>query len=124
MLDGHRQDPALHRQICDWLQDTQDSARRLLMAFRFCGKSDLVTKYVAWRLLEDPDFETIIVSAGAKVPGRNSRAIKKIIEKNPLTRHLVNEDDQWGNTQFTVKGKRIALNPSVQVTSISAPSTT
>ncbi len=119
ILDG-RTTPDLHIKMCSWLEDTQNNPRRIIQVFRHAGKSHLTCLYVVWRLLMDPNFTCIIVSAKRNVALRNSLMIRTIIESNPLTQHLKEDLHQWQVQNFTVNRDIISLNPSVAVTSLAA----
>ena len=112
--------PDLHIEICDWLEKTKLEPRRILQAFRHSGKSYILCSYVAWRLLVDPDYTCIIVSAKKSLAMRNSMMIRSIIESNPLTQHLKSDLYTWQANQFTVERDSIQLNPSCTVTSITS----
>ena len=55
--------PQLHVDVADWLDSTQKDPRRILQVFRHAGKSYILCNYVAWRLMSDPNYTCIIVSA-------------------------------------------------------------
>ena len=117
IIDG-RETPDLHIKICDWLQDTQADPRRILQVFRYAGKSHLICLYIVWRLLVEPNFTTILISAKRNIALRNSLMIRTIIETNPLTKHLKSGLYQWQSQNFTVDRDIISLNPSVAVSSL------
>jgi hypothetical protein len=48
-------------QLADYLQHGPD--RRIIMAYRGCGKSFLTAGYVLWRLRRDPDTKVLVISA-------------------------------------------------------------
>ena len=119
ILDG-RSTPDLHLAMSDWFEQTQSNPRRIIQVFRHAGKSHLVCLYVVWRLLMNPNFSCIIVSAKRNVALRNSLMIRTVIESNPLTQHLKKDLTQWQVQNFTVDRDVISLNPSVAVTSLGA----
>lgn len=112
--------PDCHIKIADWLDRKQNEPRKILQAFRHIGKSYILCCYVAWKLLTDPNYTCIIVSAKKALAMRNSMMIRSIIETNPLTAHLKSELYQWQSSQFTVERDSIQLNPSVTVTSMAS----
>ena len=112
--------PQLHVDVADWLDSTQKDPRRILQVFRHAGKSYILCNYVAWRLMSDPNYTCIIVSAKKSLAMRNSMMIRSIIESNPLTQHLKSELYTWQANQFTVERDSIQLNPSCTVTSITS----
>jgi predicted phage terminase large subunit-like protein len=114
------QTPALYRRICGWLEDTQADAVRVLLVFRDAGKSTLMAHYIAWRLLLDPDYTAILISASDKVASRNAALVKKIIETHPATKKLVNTVDLWRSNSFVVVRPSVKLNRSVESITIGA----
>ena len=112
--------PKLHVDICDWLDQNQKQPRKIMQVFRHAGKSYILCCYVAWKLLTDPNYTCIIVSAKKALAMRNSMMIRSIIETNPLTQHLKSELYQWQASQFTVERDSIQLNPSVTCTSMAS----
>lgn len=124
VLDGRGwTTPKIHRDIAEWLENTDEDQIRLLMAFRHSGKTDLIRRYVVWRLLRDPNFEVLIVSAAGKGPVKIAKSIRDLIHKHPFTQHLINSADK-AQSKFTVTRTSSSLNPSVAVTSITAKATT
>ncbi len=117
IIDG-RETPDLHIKIADWLENTQEAPRRILQVFRHAGKSHLTCLYIVWRLLVDPNFQVILISAKRNIALRNSLMIRSIIETNPLTKHLKNELYQWQAQNFTVDREVVSLNPSVAISSL------
>lgn len=117
LLSGY-DTPELHLEIADWLQRTRFEHRRIFQCFRNAGKSYILCCYIAWRLLTDPNYTCIIISAKRQLALRNSMMIRSIIETNPLTKHLKSEFEQWQAQQFSVDRDVIQLNPSVTVTSL------
>lgn len=110
--------PPLHQNVADWLENTDKQPRKILQVFRHAGKSYILCCYVAWKLLTDPNYTCIIVSAKKNLAMRNSMMIRSIIENNPLTQHLKSDLYSWQASQFTVERDSIQLNPSVTVTSM------
>ncbi len=108
--------PGIHFRIAIWLQKCWErgETRLLLQAFRASGKSTLVGLFSAWLLCQDPDLRILVLSAESNLAEKMVRTIRKIIEKHPLTRHLLsNNPDQWAADSFTVRRKRIGRDPSV-----------
>jgi phage terminase large subunit-like protein len=107
--------PRMHREICEWLEDSLPRRKRLLMAYRHAGKSELVAIYVAWRLYTDPNLTFLIISADNERAGKMSELIRKIIETHPFTTHLVPElnETKWQSYKFTVKRDIVSQEPSV-----------
>tara|TARA_R100001443_G_scaffold3740_2_gene11586 strand:- start:4666 stop:6093 length:1428 start_codon:yes stop_codon:yes gene_type:complete len=110
--------PPLHQDVAEWLERNRNQPRKILQVFRHAGKSYILCCYVAWKLLTDPNYTCIIVSAKKNLAMRNSMMIRSIIESNPLTQHLKSDLYSWQASQFTVERDSIQLNPSVTVTSM------
>lgn len=112
-------------QMANWLDATDADPFRIVQAYRESGKSDTLRLWVVWKLFCDPAFTVLIISATAKIAGRNSREIRSIIEKFSLTKHLKPANpDQWQTETFTVNrphGK--SGDASVNCTSVTASNT-
>jgi hypothetical protein len=76
------------------------------------GKSHLVSLYVVYTLLKNPNSTIMIMSAKRELAERNARFIKKVIESNPLTAKL-RGNGKWTDTLFFIDRQRNQLNPSV-----------
>jgi hypothetical protein len=110
--------PDYHERLANWLETTQHCPKRLLMAYRGSGKSYIKDMYVAWRLLCNPNFRCINISATTKFARIASRNIKDILEKHPLTGHLVPDGKYsglWQADLFTVIRNGGLREPSVTV---------
>lgn len=94
-----------------------ESKRRMLMAFRGFGKTELNAALGLWYLYKDPNDTVIIISA------REQRAIdivsasKSFIKTTPFLRHLKpnrSDDDLDGMKRFTVAARNIIdIQPSM-----------
>ena len=109
--------PQLHLDIIKWLEDTAHETDRLLQIFRGAGKSHLVSLYVVYTLLKNPNSTIMIMSAKRELAERNARFIKKVIESNPLTAKL-RGNGKWTDTLFFIDRQRNQLNPSVTCSSV------
>jgi hypothetical protein len=121
VLFRYPQFPQLHREMCDWMEDTTFEENRLLMAYRHSGKSELLCQYVVWLLLLNPDTEVVIFSATDDLATKNSRLIKKILETNPICEHLLPERSDvhlWRAQEFFIRRNKVSKHASVQVASI------
>ncbi len=108
--------PALHLEIADWLgRSWQGGDRRLLlMVFRSAGKSTLVGIFCAWLLLQDPELRILVLAAEHELARKMVRAVKRVIERHPLTRGLIpRRADQWASDQFTVRRRLTQRDPSL-----------
>ena len=98
--------PRLHLEIAEWLgRRWRDGDRRLVMlVFRSAGKSTLVGIFCAWLLVHDPNLRILVLAAEHDLARKMVRNVKRIIERHPLTRHLMpTRADQWAADQFTVR---------------------
>jgi hypothetical protein len=98
--------PRLHLEIAEWLgRRWRDGDRRLVMlVFRSAGKSTLVGIFCAWLLAHDPNLRILVLAAEHDLARKMVRNVKRIIERHPLTRHLMpTRADQWAADQFTVR---------------------
>jgi len=108
--------PAIHFRIATWLQKCWERGNRqlILQAFRASGKSTLAGIFSAWVLCQDPDLRILVLSAESRLASKMVRTIRKVIERHPLTRHLIPKNpDQWASDSFTVNRKRVSRDPSV-----------
>lgn len=108
--------PRVHLKIARWLDGAQAKAnpRLLLMAFRSCGKSTLVGVFCAWLFLKSPDTRILVLSADLALARKMVRNVKRIIEKHPMTKHLIPDHiDQWGSDKFTIKRPMELRDPSM-----------
>ena len=112
--------PEVHQEIADWLEETDHEPRRILQAFRHVGKSYLMGAYVCWKLLNDPNWTCLLISAKRNLALRNSQFIRHMIESHPLLQHLKSDLYQWKTESFTVDRPIMQLNPSVTVSSLGA----
>jgi hypothetical protein len=112
--------PQVHREICDWLEDSIEShENRVLMAYRGLGKTELICMYVAWRLMLDANDTYFIISASQGQASRNSYYIREIIKEHPLCAHLIpGKETKWQVNEFRVRGAEQQKDPSVAVGSI------
>ncbi len=115
MTQGHIT-PSIHYRMAVWLQASWErgDTQLLLMAFRASGKSTLVGLFSAWLLWRDPDLRILVLAAESSLATKMVRNIRKIIEKHPLTRHLIpNKADQWASDRFSIQRQRELRDPSV-----------
>ena len=83
--------PRLHLEVAEWLgRRWRDGDRRLVMlVFRSAGKSTLVGIFCAWLLAHDPNLRILVLAAEHDLARKLVRNVKRIIERHPLTRHLM-----------------------------------
>lgn len=112
--------PEVHQEIADWLEHTDDEPRRILQAFRHVGKSYMMGAYVCWKLLNNPNWTCLLISAKRNLALRNSLYIRNMIENHPMLQHMKSDLYTWKSETFTVDRPILQLNPSVTVSSLGA----
>jgi predicted phage terminase large subunit-like protein len=112
--------PDVHIEIADWLESTESNQRRILQCFRHGGKSFIIGAYVCWKLLTDPNWTCLLISAKRNLALRNSMFIRNTIENHPMLQHLKSDLYTWKSETFTVERPIMQLNPSVTVSSLGA----
>lgn len=108
--------PCLHLDIAKWLgQRWQNGDHRLLLlCFRSAGKSTLIGTFCAWLLVNQPNLRILVLSAEYSLAKKMVRNVKNIIERHPLTAHLIPDRTQhWAADQFTVKRQLTLRDPSL-----------
>jgi len=105
--------PRVHRRILRWLA-RGDSRRRLLMAFRGCGKSTLVGLLCAWTLYRDPSTRILILAAEQSLAMKMLGHVRRIIERHPLCAALrPDAGEAWAADRLTVRRPGALRDPSV-----------
>ena len=112
--------PDLHCEIADWLESTDHEPRRLCQVYRHGGKSYILGAYICWKLLTDPNWTCLLISAKRNLALRNSLFIRNLIETHPMLQHMKSDLYQWKAETFTVERPVMQLNPSVTVSSLGA----
>tara|TARA_R100001463_G_scaffold120727_3_gene176850 strand:- start:193 stop:1662 length:1470 start_codon:yes stop_codon:yes gene_type:complete len=110
--------PDVHIEIADWLEETDAEPRRICQAFRHLGKSYILAAFICWKLLNNPNWTCLLISAKRNLALRNSQYIRNMIETHPLLQHLKSDLYQWKAETFTVERDFMQLNPSVAVASL------
>jgi hypothetical protein len=110
------QTPNVHSRIATWLQKcwARGDQRLILQAFRACGKSTLAAIFSAWVLYRDPDSRILVLAAESRLSNKMVRQIRKLIERHPLTKHLIPKNpDEWAADSFTISRTIVSRDPSV-----------
>ncbi|MBS7809502.1 phage terminase large subunit [Roseococcus pinisoli] len=106
--------PPVHRRILRWLEQEAPSQRRLLMAFRGCGKSTLIGLFCAWSLYRRPELRILVLAAEQSLAGKMVGHVRRIIERHPLCAPLLPErDEAWAADRFTVARPGALRDPSM-----------
>jgi hypothetical protein len=91
------------------------------MVFRDAGKSTLVGLYCAWLLGQNPNLRVLVLSAEASLATKMTRNVRRVLERNILTRHLLpKRREEWAAGQFTVGRAASHRDPSLLARSIGA----
>lgn len=115
--------PRVHFKIAKYLETRfhRQERRMLLMAFRACGKSTIMALFCAWLFYRDANMRVLVLSADHALARKMVRNVKRIIEKHPLTRHLMPTcDTEWASDRFTVLRERELRDPSMIARGITA----
>ncbi len=118
-----QQTPQIHLEIAEWLdQRWQGGDRRLLLlCFRSAGKSTLIGVFCVWLLFNLPNLRILVLSAETDLAKKMVRNVKNIVERHPLTNHLVpTRARQWASNQFTVRRQLTLRDPSLLARGISS----
>ena len=107
--------PGHHRMMARFLEGlVRRKESGLLMAFRNSGKSTIVGLFGAWLLLQNPEIRLMILSADHGLAKKMVHHMKQILERHPLTQHLIPENrDEWASDRFTVRRRSGQRDPSV-----------
>ena len=99
--------------IANYLQDGPQ--RRIIQAFRGCGKSWITVAYVLWRLYLDPKINIEVISASGRAADDFSTFCFQLINDIEILRHLRPHGDQRSSkVQFDVGPAGISKDPSVK----------
>ena len=115
--------PDVHLRMARWLDErwAAGDRRLLLMVFRDAGKSTLVGLFCAWLLGQDPNLRLLVLSAEAGLATRMTRNVRRVLERNPLTRHLLpKRREEWAAGQITVARDAAHRDPSLLARGIGA----
>lgn len=106
-------------QICDYLE--VGPKRRVIAAFRGCGKSTLSAMYLLWKLYHDPDEKCLIISASMSRSEAMTAWMLQTIGRVPWLRHMQpdSHDGRYSRINFDVGTCRhIEQSPSVRAAGI------
>lgn len=106
-------------QILDYLEN--GPKRRVIAAFRGCGKSTLSAMYILWRLARDPEEKVLIISASLSRAEAMSAWLLKTLGDVPWLRHMLpdSHDGRYSRIAFDVGTcKYIEQSPSVRAAGV------
>ena len=102
-------------QLLDYLEN--GPKRRVIAAFRGCGKSSLSAMYILWKLYHEPELKVLIVSASMSRSEAMSAWILKTIGDLPWLRHMLpdSHDGRYSRIAFDIGTcKHIEQSPTVR----------
>lgn len=89
--------------------------RRIVEAFRGCGKSWITATYALWRLYVNPDERILMVSASKERADMNMTFCRNLLRDMPELRHLEPRKDQRDKANaFDVGPSSIHQSPSLR----------
>lgn len=89
--------------------------RKMIMAFRGVGKSWIYGAFVCWRLLCNPDWKIMVVSASKPYADALSQFVKRLIDEMEILQHLKARPGQRDSLiMFDVGPARTSKDPSVK----------
>ena len=104
-------------QLADYLQNGPE--RRIIMAYRGCGKSFLTAGYVLWRLRRDPDTKILVISAAQDRADAFSVFCHDLLRNWFMVKDLFPSDTQrFSKVAFDVYGAKPDQSPSVRSSGI------
>lgn len=115
--------PALHADICQWLEEQwrQDRRELLLLAFRDSGKSTLVGLFCAWLLYLAPDRRVLVLAADYHLAKKMVRTVKRVVERHPACQGLKPaKPELWGSEEFIIARDRVGRDPSMAAKGVTA----
>lgn len=99
--------------VANWLQ--HGPRRKVIQGFRGVGKSWITVAYVCWRLLKDPQYKVLVVSAAKGLADNFSTFALQLINGMPELQHLKPHTDQReAKVQFDVGPALPSKDPSVR----------
>lgn len=112
----------LQLEIADYVQ--HGPRRRIIEAFRGCGKSWITAIYVLWLLWRDPQHRVLVVSASKDRSDAFSIFVKQLIANTAMLRVLEPRDGQRSsNIAFDVGPAKPDQSPSVRSVGITGQMT-
>lgn len=112
----------LQYEIAEYLQ--HGPRRRIIQAFRGCGKSWITAIFVLWLLWRDPNHRILVVSASKERADAFSIFVKALIENTEILRVLEPRDGQRSsNVSFDVGPSQPDQTPSVRSVGITGQMT-
>jgi hypothetical protein len=106
-------------QLAEYLE--KGPKRRVIAAFRGCGKSTLAAMYLLWKLYHDPDEKCLIISASMSRSEAMTAWLLQTISRVPWLKHMQpdSHDGRYSKINFDVGTcAHIEQSPSVRAAGI------
>jgi hypothetical protein len=106
-------------QICDYLEN--GPKRRVICAFRGCGKSTLSAMYILWRLFHEPELKVLVISASMSRSEALTAWLLKTISDVPWLRQMLpdSHDGRYSRIAFDIGTcQYIEQSPTVRAAGI------
>ena len=103
--------PDVHVEIVNWLEH-REGRNAVLQVWRGCGKSTLVGLYIAWKLLINPEWRFLVLSADDVTAWKMSADAQHIIDTHPLCGGM-HGNRVWQSSIWSVDGNTDPRNASV-----------
>ena len=106
-------------QLCDYLEN--GPKRRVIAAFRGCGKSTLSAMYLLWKLYHNPEEKCLIISASMSRSEAMTAWLLQTISRVPWLKHMQpdSHDGRYSKVNFDVGTcVHIEQSPSVRAAGI------
>jgi phage terminase large subunit-like protein len=98
---------ALHKDLCDRMQEHSDKKRLLLIPRGHLKSSVVTVGYSLWRIAQNPKIRILIANGTYEMAVTFLAQIKQHLEKNKafieLFGDLTNKTEKWSENQITVK---------------------
>lgn len=114
--------PDLHLRVIEFLENSEawENNTAVLQVFRGAAKSTIVGLYIVYKLVKNPAYRFLILSADNNTAVKITRDAQNIIERHPLAQHLKGRENTWRQDTFWVQGNKDPRTPSVFASGILA----
>lgn len=113
--------PALHVDLCHWLEQHEREPLTLVMVFRGAAKSTIVSVFKAWQLRKRPAGIHQVWGADKKVAAKMGRYTRFVLARHPWCAGMV--DPRAPVNGFWVSGSKDARNPSMEAVGVDSSAT-
>ena len=103
--------------VCDYAE--KGPRRRIVMGYRGMGKSWIASSTAAFRLVQNPDINILVLSASGKRAEDFTQFLRRLINEVPMLTHLAPSHDQRdAATNFDVAPAAASHAPTVRASGI------